>query len=132
MYEIKTTRLELEDGNYADFFQELRHGTQKAVNTLTRPFLKYPGGKTPKLTLKDGDEKPKVEGATVVEVDMAKVDWDAVNDSIIVGQVKEWSFGPVNNETLDNLPATIRAKLKNECDRLYGAQGPLQRGGGGN
>ena len=131
MYELKTTKLDL-DGEEVIFYQEIKHGTQKVVNALTRPFLQYPDGKPPKLTLREGDEKPKVEGPTTVEVDMAKIDFDAVNDAIIVGQVKEWPWGPVNQETLDGLPDRIRGELKKECDRLYGTQGPLPEGGDGN
>jgi hypothetical protein len=84
------------------------------------------------MTLQDDEKTPKIEGATTVEVDMAKVDWDAVNDAIIIGQVKEWTFGPVSQEILDDLPEGMRERLKAECDRLYGTNNPLPRGGGGN
>lgn len=128
---MKTIRLDLGEGNHAVFFLETLHRTQKAVNLLTRPFLQYPGGAPPKLELKEG-EKPKVVGTTTVEVDMSKLDFDAVNDAIIIGQVKEWTFGPVNQDTLDGLPESVREALKDECNRLYGSSGPLPKGGGVN
>lgn len=131
-YEPKTERVDLGDDLFAVFFTETRHGTQRAVNALTRPFLKYPEGKPPTLTLQGEDQKPTVEGSKVVEVDLAAVDYDAVNDTIIVGQVKDWSFGPVNQETLDNIPEDIRRKLVQKANELYGATGPLAKGGGGN
>lgn len=132
MYEAKTTTLDLGDGQSAVLYQEIKHGTQKVVNQLTRPFLEYADGKSPRLTIKEGEEKPKVEGSATVQVDMSKVDWDMVNDAIIVGQVKEWTFGAVNQATLDVVPEPMREALKKECDRLYGENGPLAKGGGGN
>lgn len=131
MYEGKTTTLDLGDGQSAVLYQEIKHGTQKVVSQMTRPFLEYADGQGPKLTIKDGEDQPKVEGAKTVKVDMAKIDWDAVNDAIIIGQVKEWTFGPVNQATLDQIPESVRAKLKAECDRLYGENVPLPEGGGG-
>jgi len=143
-YELKTVKVELNGskgfgpfkrGEYAVFYQELLHGTQKAVDLLTRQYLTYPDGQEPKLVVEgeEGKEKFKVEGAKTLDVNLLAVDWDAVNDAIIVGQVKEWSFGPVvDHETLDGLPQTIRKGLVNECDRLYGKKDPLPKGGGGN
>jgi len=131
-YEPKTERVDLGGELYAVLFTETRHGTQRAVNSLTRPFLKYPDGKAPKLTLQGEDQKPTVEGATAVEVDLGAIDYDAVNDAIIVGQVKEWSFGEVNQASLDSLPEGFRAALVAKCNELYGAAGPLVKGGGGN
>ena len=140
-YEPETKKVELDEGGgfgpfkkrpYAVFYVELRHGTQKAINALTRPLLKYPDGKPPKLTIQEGEEGPKVEGPTTVEVDLGAIDYDVVNDTIIVGQVKEWSFGPVDQETLDGLPERIRGRLVNECNLLYGNMGPLAEGGDGN
>lgn len=135
-YEPETKKVELDEGGgegpYAVFYVELRHGTQKTVNNLTRPFLKYPDGKPPVLTVQEGDEGPKIEGPTKVEVDLGAIDHTAVNDAIIVGQVKEWSFGPVDQKTLDGLPEQIRGRLVKECNLLYGNMGPLARGGGGN
>lgn len=140
-YEPETKKVELDEGGgfnllkkrpYAVFYVELRHGTQKAVNVLTRPFLKYPDGKSPVLTIREGEEAPKVEGPTTVEVDLGAIDNTAVNDLIIVGQVKEWSFGEVDQATLDGLSEKIRERLVNECNLLYGNMGPLAKGGGGN
>src|SRR4030043_531864 len=93
-YESKTEHIDLGDGLSADFYQEIRHGTQKAVNTLTRPFLKYPEGQSPKL-IQGKDLKPMIQGTTEGEIDLKEVDLDAVSDAIIIGQVKEWSFGDV-------------------------------------
>ena len=131
-YEPKTERVDLGDGLFAVFFTETRHGTQRAVNALTRPFLKYPDGKPPTLSLQGEDQKLTVEGSKTVEVDLAAVDYDAVNDAIIVGQVKEWDFGPVNQATLDGIPEDVRAVLVQKVNELYGATGPLAKGGGGN
>ena len=125
-------KLDLGNSDYAFFYPAIKHGTQRIVSALTRPFLKFPEGKSPKLTLKGEDQQPVIEGDTEVNVDLAAMDYDAINDAIIVGQVKEWSFGSVNQAILDSLDETTREQLKNECNRLYGTQGPLAKGGDGN
>lgn len=138
-YEPETKKVELDERGglfsfkkrpYAVFYVELRHGTQKAVNALTRPFLKFPG-KPPTLSVK-GEGEMTVEGDASVDIDLTAISWDEVNDAIIVGQVKEWSFGPVDQATLNELPEQIRGRLVNECNLLYGKLGPLAKGGGGN
>lgn len=130
-YEIPTSRIDLGKDEFAILYQEIKHGTQKAVNALTRPFLEY--AKTPKLTLAgDGQEGDlKLEGSDKADINLAAVDWDRVNDAIITGQVKEWAYGPVSQETLDSLPERTRERLVQECNELYGKQSPLPRGGDG-
>ncbi len=138
-YEPKTIKVELNGGSgFGPFkkgqavilYQELRHGTQRTVNALTRPFLDYGEG-GPKLVVEEG-EKPKVQGVGAVEIDMSKIDFDTVNDAIIIGQVQEWPFGPVDQATLDGLPEDTRGVLVAKCNELYGAAGPLVKGGVGN
>lgn len=137
-YEPKTIKVELDGGNgngptdtgpFAVLYQEFRHGTQRAVNTITRPFLDY-GGPSPKLSIDQEEGKPKIEGANEVQIDLTKIDFDALNDAIIVGQVKEWSFGEVNMETLDDIPESARTRLVMEFNGRYGR--PLPDGGGEN
>jgi hypothetical protein len=130
-YEIATKKLELDDGDYAIFYVETRHGTQKEVNRLTRPFLMFPKGQAPTVTVKGDNGKPTVKGADEIGVDMAAIPHDDVNDAIIIGQVKEWSFGEVDQKTLDELPEKIRTRLVQECNELFGEQVPLAKGGDG-
>lgn len=137
----QTKRVYLEDGGgglnpfkkkpYADFYLELRHGTQRAVNAIVRPLTKGEGGgPAPKIVVNQ-DGQPKVEGGFVVELPLDKIDFTAVNDIILLGQVKEWSFGPVDQETLDGLPEGLSERLVNEANALYGNAGPLPKGGVG-
>lgn len=138
-YEPKTIKVELnghggvlpwKKGEWAVFFQELLHGTQRAVTTVTRQYLDVQGER--KLTL--GGEEPAlaVKGNVQLEVDLTKVDWDEVNDLILLGQIKEWSFGPVDQDTLDRIPEAIRGMLVDKSNELYGDAGPLAKGGVGN
>lgn len=131
-YELKTEKVKLGEGQSAVFYQELLHGTQRAVSNLTRPYLKSEGDKFPKLTVKEGERDVQVETAKALYVELDKVDWEAVNDAIILGQVKEWSFGEVTQEVLDGLPERFREALKSKSDALYGGKGPLPVGGGVN
>jgi hypothetical protein len=116
---------------YADFYRELRHGTQKAVNAIVRPLTRSSeNGQAPRLVVSnDGD--PKVEGGMNVEIPLDKIDITAVNDVILLGQIAEWSFGPVDQATLDGLPDDLVNILVKEADSLYGGQGPLAKRGGG-
>jgi hypothetical protein len=139
-YDIPTIKFELDEGkgwnplkkrDSAVFFKEVRHGTQKAVNAMTRKFLTFPTGQTPKLVV-SGENEMRIEGVESIDVDLGKVDFDAVNDVLILGQVKEWSFGPVDQETLDGLSEDMRNKLVEEVNKLYGESGPFPKGGGDN
>lgn len=129
-YEPKTERIDLGNGDHASLYVDFRHGTQKATNLLTWPALIFPEGESPKI-VNDGD-KFKFEGSKPTGIDWAMIDWDTFYDEMIIGQVKEWSFGPVDHETLDALPVNIRASLVKQVDRLYGEISPLAKGGGGN
>jgi len=140
-YEPKTIKVNLDGGKgigpfkkseYAVFFQELLHGTQKAANLVSRQHLVIPEGqKPPTLVIEEGGEA-KVVGAKSFDIDLTAVDWTTLYDVMIMGQVKEWSFGPVDQATLDGLPESIRGRLVKEVDALYGNSVPLAKGGVGN
>lgn len=131
-YEIKTKRVELSEGQWAEFYLELRHGTQRRINEIVRPLMKTAqGAAIVKAAVQEG-QAPKVEAPTELVVDMAQVDYTAVNELTILGQVKAWSFGDlVDRATLDGVPDTMFEALVEEANKLYG-QGPLASGGGGN
>ena len=129
-YELKTERGDLGDGDYAIMYQDMRHGTQKATNLLTRPFLTYPEGESPKVIIEG--ENAKLEGSKPTGFDWEAVDWGAVYDAMIIGQVKEWSFGPVDQQILNDLHPDKSERLVKELDMLYGKQNPLPGSGGGN
>jgi len=131
-YEMPTKRIEFEGGGYAVLCLQLKHGTQKAVNAILRPLMKTPdGGTVATLSVQEGDGKTKVEGPTEVQIELAQVDFTAVNDIILLKQVNEWSFGPVDQATLDVVPEPIIERLVEEANGLYG-EVPLAKGGGGN
>lgn len=135
-YELETKKLKIEGngfgpfkkGHYAVFYIEMLHGTQKVVNALTRPYLKPDGDQPATLTVEE-DGQPKIEGSKKLKIDLVTVDFDAVKDAILLGQIKEWSFGPVDQVTLDGLPLSIRDLLVAEIEQLY--SGPLAKGGVG-
>jgi len=137
-YEPKTIKVELngyggvlpwKKGEWAELYQELLHGTQRAVSAITRRYLDVQGEK--KMTLGGKDGALAIEGNAQLEVDLTKVDWEEVNDTILLGQIKEWSFGPVDQETLDRIPEALRAILIERCNELYGTEIPLAKSGVG-
>jgi hypothetical protein len=117
---------------YADFYVEIRHGTNKAISAVIRPFARAENKDTaPIVVIKPGEEA-KVQGGYTIELPIDKIDMDEINDLFILGQVKAWSFGEVDRGVLDSMPEKLHERLVNEVNRLYGQSGPLAPSGGGN
>lgn len=139
---METKRFYLDEGGgfnllkkrpYADFFLELRHGTQRTVAAIVRPYANIPAGDNPAKLSVSEDGTANYTGGRTVEIELNKVDWTAVDDVIILGQVEQWSFGPVDQATLDSLPDDVVKKLVAISNQLYGGtNSPLPGGGGGN
>lgn len=111
MYEIPNEKVDLPDGQWAVILLEKTHGTQAACDAVTRRALVYPEGYEGK--------GPPTES---FELDWVKVDWTAVHDQMILGQVKSWSYGDeVSAEVLASIPERHKDPLYQEvaarCDR---------------
>ncbi|MFA5429849.1 MAG: hypothetical protein WC329_01665 [Candidatus Omnitrophota bacterium] len=136
-----TKRIYLDDGPtwnilrkrpFFEFYVDLRHGTQRAINAYVRPFAKAQDGQgTPKVVV-NAEGHAKVEGGYTVELPVDTFDFDAVNDIIILGQVKSWSLGPINQATIDGLDEAVYGKIIEAVNMVFGNQGPLPESGGGN
>lgn len=138
-YEIKTERLDLGDGDFAVLMVELKHKTERAVGDLMKKFIKAPQGikisipETGKVdqAVKDlAAEAKKVQAQVIgtLEIDFANADFIGAVNITILYQVKEWSFGPVTQEVLDEMPARKRDIIAKRLDELF----PFGQGGGGN
>lgn len=137
-YEIKVERLELEDGDFAILQTELKHKTERAVGDLMKKFIKAPQGV--KITIPtDGkvdkaaaelvaQAKDQVKVLGTLEIDFANADFQGAVDLTILYQVKEWSFGPVTQAVLDEMPARKRDIIAKRLDELF----PFPQGGGVN
>jgi len=137
VYELKTEKLDLGDGDFAVLYIELKHKTEKAVSDLMRKYIKAPQGL--KITIPN-DGKVDVAAASLaaqakdqvkilgdLEIDFANADFQGSTDIMILFQVKEWSFGAVTQAVLDEMPARKRDIIAARFDELF----PFPQGGGG-
>jgi len=111
-------RIDLGDEDYALLLSEKTHGTQKRCNDISRPALIYP---ETKLTMGSDRDiiKNQIQSGEVY-IDWAKVNTEALNDALILGQVVEWSFGEVTEKVLDGIPETKYQTLMLKINEVFG------------
>lgn len=138
-YEPKTERLDLGDGDYAVLQVELKHKTERDVGAVMKKYIKASEpiriqipdngnvqAATGDLTAQAKQAQPKILGE--LEIDFANADFYAAANIMILYQVKEWSFGAVTQEVLDNMLTRKRDIITKRFDELF----PFPQGGGGN
>ena len=137
-YEIKTERLDLEDGDFAVLYVELKHKTERAIGEIMRKFITAPKGL--KIQIPDNGNVQKTAANLAVqakdqvkilgelEVDFQHADFQAATNIMILYQVKEWSLGEVSQAVLDEMPSRKRDIIARRFDTLF----PFPLGGGGN
>lgn len=122
---METSRVDLGDGDSAELYRELRHGTSRRVQELYRPFLAKPEVKE---ALKSATEEEVL--AKLYEIIAPTADVIGAADILILGQVKAWTFGAITQEVLDDMSERKREILLQEANKLYG-EVPLPQGGAG-
>jgi hypothetical protein len=114
---METVRIEL-GGDFAVVFKELKHKTSSALQKLLRDSMKaeqYTTLQQNLLQIPDIEARKKLLSQIFVEGD------DLIT---ILNQVESWSFGPVTQDTIDNMSETKYQELLAEVNRLY-SQPPL-------
>ena len=133
--------IDMGDGDSAVMLTEMRHGTQRRIEEITRPALIYP---ETTIKIADGRVIKADVKSEEVGIDWSKADLTAVDDTCILGQVVTWSFGeqtaselrlnpgsaPVTREILDSLPEKKYKILKTKVDEVF-ANVPLAGSGAG-
>lgn len=104
---------------------ELKHGTARRVEAVNRKYLHY---SVPSVKVEEGQTLSEAAKNVAVELDL-NADFTEANDILLLGQVEEWTFGPVNQEVLDGLPEKTRDLILQKCDELY-TKSPLPGSGG--
>ncbi|MDP2364513.1 MAG: hypothetical protein Q8M94_12190 [Ignavibacteria bacterium] len=122
-------RVNLGNGDWADMFLYLKHGTSVEVQALYRPYLSEPGVMATLSRME----------ATCTEIELLGKVHEFLKDSpvileaadlMIVKQVSAWSFGPVDKVTLYNeVPEDKRNLIAAKGNELYAI--PLAGGGDG-
>lgn len=110
---METVRQELPSGGWVECFEEMKHGTMRKISEIVRPHFI-----SPKVSIPETGDPPTIQGN--VNVDFAKIDFTAINDTMILNQVASWSFGDVNRQILDDLSEKTAIEIKNIMDGMYG------------
>ena len=132
---METIKVDLPDGNTAELYAAMKHKTQRAVEEATRQYLTYPegAGKVKVTVGEDGEQSIKAKAAAEgmeVNIDLEKIDWNAVNEIIILNQVASWSFGEVTAEVLAEQSEAVFQALKAKVNEMYNF--PLAKSGAAN
>ncbi len=132
--EIQKVRIELPDNGWAVLYAKVLRRTHRLHTNLLMDYLIPVEPPKPQLLSKIQDkmkfgEAPKPPDYTI---DTTKIDNNKVNELFIFNQVVEWSFGPVDYDTLETCVNREQyVALIKEMDRLY-EPNPLSRGRSGN
>lgn len=114
-----TIIIDLGDGDSAELFAEMRHGTIRAIEQLYRPYFERPEYQEI-LKLDSFEERQKALLPLVIGSDEIA----RATDLMILGQVKSWTFGEVNQAVLDDIPERKHQILSQEANKLYEAPLP--------
>jgi len=125
--EITTTRIDLGGGDWAEAYGQVKRVTmrlhEQEIQKHFRPLDDEP------LLLSDLTEKRKGWPEDFV-VNAAAVDNGRIAELYMLHQVKAWSFGPVDQETIDGMTRDKFEELRKALDGLY-EPNPLAAGGEG-
>lgn len=135
----REVKIDMGDGDEAIMLTEMRHGTQRQVEEITRPALIYP---ETQIKISQGKIIKAEVKTEEVGIDWSKADLTAVDDACILGQIITWSFcentaielglesglAPVTREILDGLPQKKYKILKSKVDEVF-AEVPLAESG---
>jgi hypothetical protein len=119
--ELPVVHIELENG-WADAYRERLRITARLHQAEMKRCMvpvddeTYKDGKAELSKLQELEVMPKPKFL----VDTTLLDNDVINEIYILYQVRQWSFGPVDKQTLDyGLTDTQYAQLVRELDALY-------------
>lgn len=112
---METTQKDLPSGGRITCFEEMKHKTVRLIGIEVRKYFSQT-----KLSIPQDGRAPMISGG--VDVDFSKIDFTAVNDIMILGQVTEWSFGPkVDQDTLDEMSEESYSEIREILDGMYGS-----------
>ena len=126
-YEIEKVRVDLEDGQYAVFLKEIRHGTYEAVREVARPFMravKSNGNRDSLVTIPVNEDGQATDGqksiaGLAIEVNLESADFTRIQKVILLNQIVEWSFGDVSEKVLADIPERFFNELSKKVDEIY-------------
>jgi hypothetical protein len=110
---MKTVTIDLGDGDCAELYEQLRHGTARKIQEVYQSYESLPGYQE---AMKIPDIK---ERAGKLQSIISGIDLTRASDVLLIGQIKEWTLGEISQAVLDDMPESKHAILTREANRLY-------------
>ncbi len=107
---MDTERIELPNGNWWEIKAVVTRRMRKAFRTAV--FQAMP--RLPGVDLADAEAVKKA-----VMESPQKLDMDAIDDAYLLGGTVAYSYGEVNQETIDSLPEAVTDKVLARMRELY-------------
>lgn len=112
---MDTIRIDLQDGDWAMMYDELKHGTSRKVQAVYEPYLNNKEVQEILSKLNNGNTEDLVKLHDLI----GSTPSIQATDVMILNQIASWSFGDINQEILDDMPERKRSILSVKCDELY-------------
>ena len=113
---MQTKRFEFPGGDYWEVYTEKTWGAQRAVERLSRTFLRMDGASVDAATgLVTGE----------ITLDPEKFDPNAANELLMVHSTVAWSYGAITPEVMARIPMSHVQQVMDYVNEVYSAQDPL-------
>ncbi len=109
---MDTETLTFDDGSWWEFLAYLSHGVKRKMEMASRPFFALAEPVSHGL-------KGEILGEPKYEIDWERWDPGPVNEAMLLHSTVAWSFGAVNQDTLDGIPDAKSTRVKSRMDELY-------------
>ena len=110
---MKTINIDLGNGDRAELYEQLKHGTARKIQEVYQPYYGKPEYQAA-LAIADVKERIKALSRVFSQADLTRA-----TDVMILGQVKEWTFGEILQAVLDDMPEEKHEILAREANKLY-------------
>ncbi len=114
--EMLTKRVELGGGEWAELYAEVKQVTSRLHEAEVRKHVR-PLETEPLLMSELGTGQKPWPGDCIVNA--AAVDQSRIAEIYVLYQVKSWSLGLVDQQTVDDMSKALFGRLRTEIDKLY-------------
>lgn len=122
---METKRFDLGDGDYIELYVEMKHGTSRRIQAIYSPYLRDP--EVLKVISSKAPDEERI--SKITDIVGHSPDIGLANDALILGQTCQWTFGEINQDTLDEMPERKYELIRGAVNEMYGSV-PLPKGGG--
>ena len=113
---MQTKRFNFPGGDYWEVYAEKTWGAQRAVERLTRTFLRM-----------DGASVDAATGQITGEITLDPEKWDpnAANELLLLHSTIAWSYGAITPEVMAGIPMSHVQQVVDYMDEVYPKLDPL-------